>query len=72
MEAIQQDIDINQIEKVCKKTNLENFFLEYSKTDKTLGHMANRISGGQMQRLALARALYRNPQLLVLDEFFYI
>lgn len=36
--------------------------------ESQVGERGNKISGGQLQRIGIARALYRNPEILVLDE----
>uniref|UniRef100_S0DGC4 Putative ATPbinding transport protein n=1 Tax=termite gut metagenome TaxID=433724 RepID=S0DGC4_9ZZZZ len=61
--------DLSQIVEFCRKYGLDNFFDELPQGLMTIvGEEGINLSGGQKQLLALARALYKPFQILLLDE----
>jgi len=66
--------DVNQIdrEKIHELINRLNL-IEFIKSlplgiKSNIGERGIKISGGQLQRISIARALYRDPEILILDE----
>ncbi|MEY8324128.1 ABC transporter ATP-binding protein [Lachnospiraceae bacterium 54-11] len=63
------EIDDEYIWALLEKVQLKSFVQSLSqRLDTFIGENGVRISGGQKQRLSIARALYRNPEVLIFDE----
>ena len=67
--GMQNNYDLEKIIKILEIVELKNFIDNInSNVSKRLGERGALISGGQKQRIAIARALFFDPQILILDE----
>lgn len=63
------EIDFKRMEEVIQKVELQDYVAKLPNGLLTMaGEQGSKMSGGQRQRIGIARALYKNTQVLFLDE----
>jgi ABC-type multidrug transport system fused ATPase/permease subunit len=64
-----QKIDVERVESASKKAQIHDFIINSEqKYSQNVGEKGAKLSGGQIQRVGLARALYKNAELIIFDE----
>ena len=64
-----KNADQEELEEVCKLAQADGFIKEFpSKYDTILDQGGTNVSGGQKQRICIARAILKQPKILILDD----